>query len=296
MTRIKPQPKPAPAPPPTVSARWLLSAIAIVIPAAALCAWGVLCLLFWQGSWQLLYHPASAVTRTPATAGLPFESIDFAVSADGAPQMRGWWIQRQDAHFTVIYLHGADGNLGDTPDALNPLYGAGMSVFAFDYRGYGLSAFKRPSESHWRQDAESAIEYLTQTRHIPANSIVLIGRGLGANLALEVATAHPEFAGVILDDPLPAPADSIFADPRAKMVPARLLTRDRWNLDQPAASLRIPSLWIYRTTLPGAAEQKTREAYSLVAARKEQVWFTRSVDERWTYYQALTRWLGDLNK
>ena len=54
------------APPPTVSARWLVTAASLAIVAAAICAWLTLCLLFWQGSWQLLYHPASAVTRTPA--------------------------------------------------------------------------------------------------------------------------------------------------------------------------------------------------------------------------------------
>jgi hypothetical protein len=299
MARTKPKPAPGPphpAQPVTVSGRWLLGAFAITIPAAALCAWAVLCLLFWQGSWQLLYHPASAVTRTPAIAGLPFESVDFAVTAGGAPQMRGWWIPREQARYTAIYLHGADGNLGDTVDTLSALYGAGMSVFAIDYRGYGLSTFKRPSEAHWRQDAESAIEYLTQTRHIPAGSLVLIGRGLGANLALEAAAAHPELAGLVLDDPLPAPADTIFADPRAKLVPAHLLARDQWDADTPAASLRIPSLWFYRTTLPGEAEQKTREAYRLVTARKEQVWLTQSPDEMRTDYDALTRWLDDLHR
>lgn len=306
MPHRKPKPALRPVHPhashPTVSARWLLTAIGIAVPGAAFCAWAVLCLLFWQGSWQLLYHPGSAVTRTPASAGLPYESVDFAVTASGAPQMHGWWIPRSDARYTAIYMHGADGNLGDTVDALNPLYGAEMNVFAFDYRGYGLSAFVRPSEAHWRRDAESAIEYLTQTRHIPASSLVLVGRGLGANLALEVAAAHPELAGLVMDDPLPAPEEATFADPRARLVPAHLLVRDRWNADPPAAALDIPSLWFYRTALPGQAEQKTREAYRRVNARKQQVWLTGhsddvgQYDEKRAYNDALSRWLDDLHR
>jgi len=47
-----------------------------------------------------------------------------------------------------------------------------------DYRGYGQSKFARPSEARWREDAESALRYLTATRHIAANSIVLVGRDL----------------------------------------------------------------------------------------------------------------------
>ena len=66
---------------------------------------------------------------------------------------------------------------------------AGLNVFAFDYRGYGQSHFAHPSETRWREDAESALSYLTGTRHIPANAIILVGKDLGANLALEVAVS-----------------------------------------------------------------------------------------------------------
>ena len=128
--------------PPTVSAKWLLSAIAIALAGALFCAWGTLCFLFWQGSWQLLYHPASAVTRTPASVNLPFDSVGFATNPAGEPQLRGWWIPASpQSRYTAIYLHGADGNLGDTVDALAQLHAAGLNIFAFDYRGYGQSRF-----------------------------------------------------------------------------------------------------------------------------------------------------------
>src|SRR5215831_16537388 len=83
--------------PPTVSARWLLGGIAVALVAALVCAWGTLCILFWQGSWQLLYHPTSAVTRTPASVNLPFESVGFATIASGEPQLHGWWIPSSHA-------------------------------------------------------------------------------------------------------------------------------------------------------------------------------------------------------
>jgi len=52
--------RPPTTPPPTVSGRWLLAGAGLALVAAALCSWGTLCLLFWQGSWQLLYHPSRA--------------------------------------------------------------------------------------------------------------------------------------------------------------------------------------------------------------------------------------------
>jgi pimeloyl-ACP methyl ester carboxylesterase len=182
----------------------MAGAVATVLLAATLCVWGALCLTFWQGSWQLLYHPATAVARTPANVGLPFEAVDFAAAESGKPQLQGWWIPSASSgsRFTAIYLHGADGNIGGTVDALIPLHAAGVNILDFDYRGYGTSQFIHPSEESWREDAESAIEYLRDTRHIPTSSLILTGRGLGANLALEMAAAHPEIAGVVLDNPL----------------------------------------------------------------------------------------------
>jgi pimeloyl-ACP methyl ester carboxylesterase len=282
---------------PTVSGRWLLMAVSIAIVAAGACAWATLCLLFWQGSWQLLYHPNSAVTRTPASVGLAFDPVGFAATEAGEPRLKGWWIAGDpQSRTTAIYLHGADGNLGDTVDALIRLHDAGLNVLAFDYRGYGNSKFERPSEARWREDAESAIDYLTNTRHVPAGSLVLVGCGLGANLALEVAAAHPELAGLVMDEPLSAPTDAIFGDARAKLVPAHLLARDRWDANAPATSLRIPSLWFYRTHANVRAQQNSQDAYQLVAARKEQVWLTESASAAKDYNAALRRWIDDLQQ
>src|SRR5579863_3571024 len=200
-------------PPPTVSGRWLLAAVSIAIVGAAFCAWGALCLLFWQGSWQLLYHPTSVVARTPANIDLAFDAVPFATTEAGEPRLSGWWIpaapDARYSRYTILYLHSQDGNLGDTVDALAALHNIGLNIFAFDYRGYGHSQFQRPSEARLREDADWAIQYLTATRHIPTQTIILNGRGLGANLALEVAAAHPELAGIVLESPLDAPIAAI---------------------------------------------------------------------------------------
>ncbi|SRR6266568_5873675 len=281
---------------PTVSIYWLIAAICIAIIGAVVFAWGTLCVLFWQGSWQLLYHPSSAVVRTPASVGLAFDSIGFATNAAGEPQLRGWWIPySSESRYTFLYLHGADGNLGDTVQAFIPLRATNQNIFTFDYRGYGMSRFKHPSEARWREDAESAIEYLTNTRHIPPGSIVLVGKELGANLALEVAAAHPELAGVVLEQPLEAPTTPIFNDPRAHLVPAHMLVSDRWEPSAPAANLRLPSLWIYFTTTNKNSAQEDRPAiYQQVSARKSLLWLTDSADAQKNNSTALSRWIDDL--
>ncbi len=124
--------------PPTISGRWILGALAGVVAVAALCVWLVLCLLFWQGSWQLLYHPSATVAKTPSSASLAFDPIDFATTGAGVPQLSGWWIPAASdsrySRYTVLYLHRQDGNLGDTIPALAQLHETGVNVFAFDYQ------------------------------------------------------------------------------------------------------------------------------------------------------------------
>jgi pimeloyl-ACP methyl ester carboxylesterase len=163
--------------------------------------------------------------------------------------------------------------VGDAVEAVAGLHTVGVNVLAFDYRGYGQSQFVRPSEAHWKEDAEWALQYLTGTRHVAASTIVLDGRDLGANLALEIAAAHPELAGVIVRDPLPEPMDSIFADPRAKLVPAHWLIKDRFDTDAPANALRIPSLWLLQIAPPpniGMVHELS--VFKKVSARKTLLW------------------------
>lgn len=287
-SRSKSRPQQSQSPHATISARWLLTALGISFPAAALCTWAVFCLLFWQGSWQLLYHPASNVSRNPSNIGLAYDPVSFAAADTGVPQIQGWWIPAASARYTALYLHDQAGNLGDTLDSLAELHASGMNVLAFDYRGYGQSRFVRPSETNWQQDAAWALDYLTGTRHIDPHSVVIVGRGLGANLALEIAASHRELAGVVLDSPVAAPVDVIFNDTRARLVPARLLVHDRYDLAAPAATLRIPSLWLVSSASP--AQATIDQIYGSVNAQKMRA----SVSGNQTFNPPLKVWLAGL--
>lgn len=286
--------------PPTVSGRFILGALAGTIAAAAICVWLVLCLLFWQGSWQLLYHPSSTVAKTPASVGLAFDTIGFATTGDGFPQLSGWWIPAasgsQYRRYTVLYLHGQNGNLGDTIPALALLHDAGVNVFAFDYRGYGQSKFDRPSEARWLEDADSALDYLTATRHVDPDTIVVCGEDLGADLALEFAAAHKELAGVVAQSPLEDAMQPIFSDARAKLVPARLLVRDRFDLNAAGKELQVPTLWI-EIDSPASRHGFNDEpqGYRAITRPKTLVWLNPAVNADKDFTEAFTRWLDGMD-
>jgi hypothetical protein len=296
-------PRPTPLEPPaTVSVRWLLTAAGIAIAAAGACAWLTLCILFWQGSWQLLYHPTSAVTRTPASVGLAFDPVAFATTEAGEPRLKGWWIaaapEARYSGFTVLYLHGQKGNLGDTVYDLASLHSVGVNILAFDYRGYGQSEFVHPNEARWREDAEWAIQYLTATRHVAAGAIVLDGKDLGANVALEVAAAHAELAGAVLESPLEAPVDAIFNDPRSRLVPAHLLVSDRYDADKAGSGLLIPSLWVISQSAANSAGggAKHPDGYDRISAAKTLIELNPGSPPERQFPGYLSRWLDELPK
>jgi uncharacterized protein len=285
------------APFPNISLRWLLAAAAIALAVALACGWLTLCLLYWQGSWQFLYHPSATITRTPASTGITFEPIHFAATETGVTQLTGWWLPSPDSRHNVLYLHGADGNLSDTLNSLSALHRQRLAVFAIDYRGYGQSHAVlnggRPSEKQLRQDAEWALTWLTLTRSLPPKSIVLYGCGLGANLAAELAADHSEVGGVILDQPLQDPLAPVFNDPRSKLVPAHWLVQDRYDLTTAAQSLKIPSLWLIAQPTNGPAA-KTPQAYEAIASPKTAVTLRSPIEADPNYKTELNRWLDDL--
>jgi pimeloyl-ACP methyl ester carboxylesterase len=129
----------------------------------------------------------------------------------------------------------------------------------------------------------------------------LDGRDLGANLALEVAAAHPELAGAVLESPLDSPVNALFSDPRARLVPARLLVSDRFNADKAANALLIPSLWLIAP--PGSSkigDQRSQpNGFDRITARKTLASLPPGSSELGAngdqvFAQAFARWLDDL--
>lgn len=236
-------------PPPLVSGRWLLAAIGVVLCAAAICGYAALCLLFYQGQWQLLFHPARAVMATPASVGLAFDEIHFDVTETGLPQLDGWWIPAapQSAYTadSILYLHDARGSLSDTLPALTALHHLGINVFAIDYRGFGRSSGAHPTERLAKADADAAWAWLTNTRAISPTSIIVYGDGAGATLAAHLA-ANFAPAGVILEDPNP-PARQVFAsDARARILPLFLLQNEYLDPTADLARSHVPRLFLDR--------------------------------------------------
>jgi uncharacterized protein len=149
-----------------------------------------------------VYHPEPWQDRDWARlSGLPLEDVWFQ-AADGT-RLFGWYVEAAADRPVMLWCHGNAGNIIDRLENLRLLYQIGLSVFLFDYRGYGKSQSVSPNEQGLYQDAYGAHDYLTQTRKIRSERIVLFGRSLGTSVAGELAVQRPASA-LILESSFPS--------------------------------------------------------------------------------------------
>lgn len=242
--------------PEVVSPLWLLKAIGFTILGALVCGYITLCLLFYQGQWQLILHPQRTTQPLNTLAGLPAEEIHFDTAETGLPQLSGVLLPAASpsryAAYTVLYLRGGDASLAQSPDDarnLSVLHTLGLNLFAFDYRGYGQSSPIHPTQQRMADDAAAALRYLREARSIPEDHILLFGSGAGASLATALAIRNPSVPALILTSPGLDPLSIALADPRVRSLPVRLLFKERFPLNS-LATLPTPKLLISYPTPP----------------------------------------------
>ncbi|MDP2949423.1 MAG: alpha/beta hydrolase [Chloroflexota bacterium] len=147
-----------------------------------------------------IYFPARELEGAPSHWGLAFEDV-FLTASDGV-RIHGWFVPgRRDV--TWLWFHGNAGNISHRLENLRLLHDElGVSVFIFDYRGYGRSQGS-PSEHGTYLDADAALTHLRSRPDVAQDRIIYFGRSLGAAVAVELATRHPPLA-LILESPFPS--------------------------------------------------------------------------------------------
>jgi fermentation-respiration switch protein FrsA (DUF1100 family) len=215
-----------------------LLAVAIVLYAGFL-------LLLRLAEPRLVYAPGPSRTLTPPppALGLGPERVEFQ-AADGVPLVA--WVIRAPAGPGGRWLLMCHGNGGNLSEAGRPLHYAGLralglSLLAFDYRGYGESGGS-PSEAGLYRDADAAWRFLTDTLGVPPDRIVVFGHSLGSAVAIELATrVHP--AGLILDGALSSVIER--AQEAYPFVPVRWIARSRYPSIERIGRLTLPKLFLH---------------------------------------------------
>jgi len=145
----------------------------------------------WLISDRMIFLPPAPTYRDTADI--------LKVPTSGGERIAAVYLPNPAATYTVLLSHGNAEDLGWVLPSLPPLRDLGFGVFAYDYRGYGLSQ-GRASEQHVYADIDAAYDYLTRELRVPAARIILYGRSLGAGAAVDLA-ARQSVGGLILESP-----------------------------------------------------------------------------------------------
>lgn len=208
--------------------------------------------LAWFLSDWLTYQPHPASYGPEGVLRIPV----------GRDTIAATWLPNPRARYTLLFSHGNAEDIGDNAAFFRELNRAGFSVFAYDFRGYGLST-GRPSERRIYRDEAAAYAYLTHTLGVPPERIIVHGRSLGGGPAVDLASREP-VAGLVLE--------SAFTSVLAVSPGVRIFPFDRFRNDRKMRRVRCPVLVMHGTAdevIPFAQGQRL---LSLAPRGSRHVW------------------------
>ncbi|MCK9202358.1 MAG: alpha/beta hydrolase [Gallionella sp.] len=201
--------------------------------------YGVMLLMLFLRQDGLVYYPnlpSRAYEATPKDYQLPYENVTLTTS-DGV-RLAAWFVPAEHPRGTLLYAHGNAGNISHRLDSIRLFHDLGLSVFIFDYRGYGRSTGE-PDEEGTYHDAEVAWQHLTAQRGIKPEHIVVFGESLGASVAAHLAAQHRPGA-LILASAFTSVPD--LASDFYPLLPVRWITRYSYDTRRYLQDVHAPVL------------------------------------------------------
>ena len=163
---------------------------------AGIACYALLALVVYLMQARMLYLadvPGRSLDGTPADIGADYTDVSIS-TADGV-SLHGWFVAG-DSDRVLLFFHGNAGNISHRLESIRQFLRLGLSVLIIDYRGYGQSEGRTTEQGIYR-DAEAAWRYLTETRGIPEQRILVFGRSMGASAAASVTARHRPLALIV---------------------------------------------------------------------------------------------------
>jgi uncharacterized protein len=132
---------------------------------------------------SIAFHPLRRQASEKPPSSLNGSKVEehFFVSKNGNI-LNGWFIGSPDSTKVVLFSHGNAGNLTHRIAKLRTLLSQGLSVFIYDYQGYGKSEGS-PSLAGIIEDATAAFDYLHKTKNYSGDQIIIYGESIGTGVS-----------------------------------------------------------------------------------------------------------------
>jgi len=203
-------------------------------------------LRLWQT--RMIFFPCRTIQNTPDSFNLPYENVwlTFPGSKSKPDRIHGWWLPGTRDR-VILDLHGNGSNIGGNLGYAKQFHDLGYSVFLIDYRGYGKSCPRFPCEKRVYEDVELAWNYLIRDRQIPPQNIILFGHSLGGAIAIELASRHPEVAGLIVESSFTSIREMVAVKKKYGIFPVNLLLHQKFDSLSKVPRLKMPILFTHGT-------------------------------------------------
>lgn len=214
---------------------------------------------------SIIFHPSAYPSGDwePSRYGLSAEDIHF--NAEDGVKLHGWFFASNHAKATLLWFHGNAGNISHRLDNIQRLQSLNVNIFIFDYRGYGKSEGE-PDEKGIYLDSQSAYDYLTRTRKINPQQLILFGRSLGGVCALETARNNPS-AALIVESSFTSAKD--MAKKIFPFFPVGWALKSKLDAERNAAEIDLPKLFLHGDRDEIVPYKLGKKLYSSARAPKE---------------------------
>jgi len=183
------------------------------------------------------------VSWNPADHRLPPERVlDLRFPGPNGETLHGWYCQAERPIASALYCHGNSGNLTYSAAVIPHLLSAGISVFLFDYCGFGKSDGV-PSLGGVVADARAAAREHDRLRPREVPSIAY-GYSLGGAIAARLVSEH-RFDGLVLQSTFTNVRE--MARLQSRRFPLHLISGNFFDTRRILSRLEIPVMMIHGT-------------------------------------------------
>ena len=204
------------------------------------------CATLDQKQREWVFQPSKQSWWGGATAaeGMQDAWIEF-VSRESGEQVKlhALWLPqaRTDAPL-LLYLHGARWDVRSSAHRMRRMHELGFAVLGIDYRGFGQSTARLPSENMAYEDARAAWDWLG--REHPGLPRYVFGHSLGGAIAVQLASQVDDESGVVVEGSFTSVPD-VFSSFKWGWLPLGPLITQRFDAASRVDKLGSPLLVVH---------------------------------------------------
>lgn len=190
---------------------------------------------------RLPVYDEDALVQAGKSGAPPVPAQQVAILISRACDSQGLPLDDYHSQPTVLFFYGAEMYLATMLPVVEHLNRCGVNVVVPEYIGYGQSSGD-PSQQGCYATAEAALEYLLDRPDIEPGRIILMGCGMGAAVAAELAASH-ETAGLIGLSPITSMPELLHW--RLPQRTVDILVRHKFEASRHIKSVRCPILLVH---------------------------------------------------